>query len=177
MTKEWGVKSGLNPVIYFTKNSQLANMLNQMARYFAEKTNKISDVVFGSLFYTKPYEGKLFKNGKLIENNVRFYDEHEWRHVPNTGFDHNGQHINYILDKCEYTDVSQRSQHNRQLENSDFSLRFDADDIKYIIIPEQKHINKVVRKLRQIKGPRYTMDTIDRLITRIITVEQIETDF
>jgi hypothetical protein len=66
---------------------------------------------------------------------------------------------------------------NKQLERDETRLSFNANDIKYIIIKEESEINKMIKKLRVIKGIRYDSDTIDRLASRIITVKQIENDF
>ena len=66
---------------------------------------------------------------------------------------------------------------NRKLEMEATRLLFNADDIKYIIIRGEDQIDDMIKELRDIKGSRYDKDTVDRLVSRIITVKQIKNDF
>jgi len=56
-------------------------------------------------------------------------------------------------------------------------LSFTADDIKYIIIEDEDQINTMITSIRDIKGSRYDKDTVDKLVSRIITVRQLKEDF
>ena len=44
--------------------------------------NPVAQVFHETMGYMKPYEGTLYRNGRIVNENVRFYDEHEWRYVP-----------------------------------------------------------------------------------------------
>ena len=66
---------------------------------------------------------------------------------------------------------------NRKLEIDDVKLSFDANDIKYIIIRDENKRNKIIDRVIDIKGSRYDRDTVNRLVSRIITVKQIRDDF
>ena len=50
------------------------------------------------------------------------------------------------------------------------------DDIKYIIINNFGELDFVIKELKRIDG-KYNQGEIERLISRIITVEQIKEDF
>jgi len=179
MTKEWGIRKGLNPVIYFNKNSSMANKLSVVTNGLVRDTGPTTQAFREIMAYIKPYEGILYiGDGYDVVDaiNVRFYDEHEWRYVP----DRNVMSRNKIessVPEAIYRQPGNLADANKKLETDETRLSFDADDIKYIIIEEERQINEMIRKLRRIKGSRYDRDTVDRLASRIITVKQIENDF
>lgn len=175
MSKEWGIREGLNPVIYFNKNSHLINKINKLLDSPDMMGESTAQAYSGIMRYMKPYEGTLYRGGLSVNENVRFYDEHEWRYVP----DSNILNENKIkaIPLHVYQNQVQLAKANRKLETDKTKLSFSADDIKYIIINEEGQINNMVNELIIIKGDRYDNDTIDRLISRIITVKQIENDF
>jgi len=176
MTKEWGLRKGLNPVIYFNKNSHLAKNFSVLtnglicdrtlpARAFRQITG-----------YIKPYEGTLYRSGRDVKKNVRFYDEHEWRYVPDRSIlSDNG--IETSLQRHIYLNQNALREANHKLEMEAARLSFNADDIKYIIIKDADQINIMITRIRDIKGSRYDKDTVDKLVSRIITVRQLKEDF
>jgi len=186
MTKEWGIRKGLNPVIYFNKNSSMANRLSVVINGLVRDTSPTAQAFREITLYIKPYEGilhardwdEIADRARYVIDpiNVRFYDEHEWRYVP----DRNVMSRNKIessVPEAIYRQPGNLADANKKLETDETRLSFDADDIKYIIIEEERQINEMIRKLRRIKGSRYDRDTVDRLASRIITVKQIESDF
>lgn len=176
MSKEWGIREGLNPVIYFNKNSNLVKTISALTDNPFMKGDPTAKAYRGIMQYLKPYKGTLYRGGCSVKKNVRFYDEHEWRYAP----DGNILIANDIKTSIQphiYQNQVKLANANRKLETDKTRLSFNANDIKYIIINEEGQINNMVKELRNIKGDRYDNDTIDRLISRIITVKQIENDF
>ena len=186
MKKEWGVRKGLNPVIYFSKNSGMANRLSAVINGLVRDTDPTAEAFRETMLYIKPYEGILHARDwdeiadrarYVIEPiNVRFYDEHEWRYVPDRNVMRRKK-IEWSIPQDMYLTRWDLADANKKLETDETRLSFDADDIKYIIIEEERQINEMIRELRSIKSSRYDPDTVDRLASRIITVQQIETDF
>lgn len=176
MTKEWGLRKGLNPVIYFNKNSHLAIKFSVVTNDLIWKRIPSARAFHEILGYMKPYEGTLYRNGHDVKESVRFYDEHEWRYVPN---------ISILRDKGIETNIQRHMYLNREalreanhkLETEATRLSFNADDIKYIIIEDEDQINIMITGIRDIKGSRYDRDTVDKLVSRIITVRQLKEDF
>jgi hypothetical protein len=176
LTKEWGIKKKLNPVIYFNKNSLLAQSLSIITDGTRLKKDPVSLAYHETMQYFKPYEGKFYRGESLINDRVRFYDEHEWRYIPDRKIMIENK-IHTSMQTHVYRNTEELKKANRKLEIDLIKLSFNADDIKYVIIKEEKEINKMVNSLRDIKGSRYDSDTLDRLISRIITVKQIQDDF
>jgi hypothetical protein len=176
LTKAWGIKKGLNPVIYFNKNSHMANRFSVVTNDLIWKTDLIAQAFYETMLYLKPYEGPLYRGGRCIKENIRFYDEHEWRYMPDRNI-MNTNNIELSIQANIYRQPEKLADANRKLETDNTRLSFKADDIKYIIIDKERQINEMINGLRTIKGRRYDSDTIDRLTSRIITVKQIENDF
>ena len=59
---------------------------------------------------------------------------------------------------------------------SDMSLAFEPNDIKYIIIKNDSEISNFLDLLRNAKGKNYSFHDIERLMTRILTTDQIVSD-
>ena len=176
MSKEWGIREGLNPVIYFNKNSHLAERISAITNDLIWRNDSTAQAFKETILYMKPYEGTLYRGGRSAKENIRFYDEHEWRYMP----DRNIMITNDITPSIQahiYRNPVELANANRQLEMDKTKLSFNANDIKYIIINDEGQINNMVEALRYIKGSRYDSNTIDRLTSRIITVKQIENDF
>ncbi|MBK7939216.1 MAG: hypothetical protein IPJ82_20015 [Lewinellaceae bacterium] len=96
LTKEWGIKNGVTPILYVNQDSETTKYIRAdlitMANNPEKSTNpQLHENFLGLLRFirfTKPYEGKFWRNGgymkdeKGVEKMVRFYDEREWRYVP-----------------------------------------------------------------------------------------------
>jgi Protein of unknown function (DUF2743). len=90
-TKAWGIERGITPVVYTKPNSETTKGIQKTVL----STKKITEVIpediphFRAIReglqrlikFVKPYEGKFEHSGKVFENK-RFYDEREWRFVP-----------------------------------------------------------------------------------------------
>ncbi len=176
MTKQWGLRKGLNPVVYFNKNSHLANQFATITNGLLFDHGEVGQAFHETSGYMKPYEGTLFRRGRRPKDNVRFYDEHEWRYLPAKSV-LTENHIEPLIQRHRYMNSKELEEANRKLEITPTRLSFQADDIKYIIISEESQINKMIGEVRDIKGSRYDIDTVDRLVSRIITVKQIKDDF
>ena len=176
MSKEWGIREGLNPVIYFNKNSHLAERISVITNSLIWRNDSTAKAFKETMLYMKPYKGTLHRGGRSFKENVRFYDEHEWRYMPDESI-MTTNNIETSIQAHIYRNPKELADANRKLETDETKLSFNANDIKYIIINNEDQINKMVEALRRIKGSRYDSDTIDRLTSRIITVQQIQSDF
>lgn len=164
LTKEWAKQQRLNPVSYIEKNSFFSeSLLNILASADDIHTPHVLNLVS----YIKNYENILIRENET-HNNYRFADEKEWRYVPDLK-DEDRQ----VLTKETY--LNDKDSFNQKLKN--IKLTFTPNDIKYIIIDNESEIKEFLNFLRNIKGHKYSWDDIERLGTRIITSDQIKTDF
>lgn len=184
LKKEWGIKNGITPILYCHDNSFTTKCLASIRKEITGKSDNERDLfinVIDLLRFVKPYEGILPSKEK--SSVIKFYDEREWRYVPtdiiqldiDNGADvkkslyktyfRTGSGINWVLIKEE----------NQKLNK--YKLSFSPDDIKYIIINSENERLKVMRKIREIKGERHSFDSLERLCSKILSVEQIIADF
>lgn len=175
MTKEWGVKNKLNPVIYINTNSKLSNSFSRLTNsivallgeHCTENTKNASDELMSLLKFIKPYEG-FDENSN--EHNVKFYDEKEWRYVPEMSFD---TQIENSISISEYKNPITLQKANEKLK--DYELKFSPEDIRYIFVPTQKEIHDVIFALKKAKI--FSPEEIEIITTKILIVEQIIDDF
>lgn len=186
LSKDWANKNGLNPVMYVNKNCQFTDNFNnalnkiypdlaKIRKHKYENKNEHSSVpnqyldIIDAYRYMKNYEGNLERNGITYEN-FRFADEREWRYVPPL----RDKHIEYpFIASSNIRNKSEKLEFNRKIEN--IKLYFNPNDIKYLIIENDSEINDLIQHIRHVKK-FYTYDDRDRLLSRILTSEQIEND-
>ena len=173
LSKEWAVRSKLNPVIYMEKNSFLSASLIKFLSHYTELIDQRDEASteakrapFDIFRYMKNYQGDLVRRDRDTIKDYRFSDEREWRYVP------------------EFTKAFPmmliQPYHDHHLVNAEKaiqseSLVFTPNDIKYLIIKDDSEINEFVKFLKYAKW-KYDEKDVERLTTRILTSKQIHED-
>ena len=169
MTKEWGIKNGLSPILYTTKNSLLSNSLKHQRKIIVqsienhEDISEIYDRSIYTTFFIKEYEGYQNKGDKF-KKPIRFYDEREWRYVPSIMEFKENTHIPMISNEI-FDNKTKLEQFNEKLSKT-CSLNFEPSDIRYIILPEENQIPKFIEE-----------NNIGNISNRVLSLEQIFSDF
>ncbi|MBK8244220.1 MAG: hypothetical protein IPK88_12405 [Saprospiraceae bacterium] len=177
LTKEWGIRNQLNPVLYLEANSILSssikviydNFILKKAGLFWDFNSKIDQAILNQLRYCKNYERK---KDNLIENSSvsKYYDEREWRYCPS--YSTNYQTIlggAYLPTKTNLKSINSSVKH--------LKLEFTPDDIKYIFINNDEEILEFINLLKTTKSKKYSKQEVEKLSTRIITIKQLKEDF
>ena len=173
LTKDWGMKNGLNPVLYMAPDSTLSSSYRSALAYFNPKKdgengwNDAQKSLLDIARYLKNYEGKLTRQG-ITNKNYRYSDEREWRFVPPYSSDCEM----LLVEEITKPEIKKAADEKLTM----LRLRFEPNDIKYIIIKDDSEISGFIEYLRNVKGRTYTMHDIERLTTRILTTEQIRDD-
>lgn len=176
LKQEWAAKNNLNPVLYMSKNSDTFKLLdaqlrriikgidssNKSSENFTEMENYISLV--NILRYMKNHTGPLTRNKKQIEDYC-FADEMEWRFVPS--IHEKGIKPIALLNKINST-ISKK-EYNDKVKH--IHLKFEVDDIRYIILKDEKQLEPFIIRLRR-KG--CVID--DRFVSKIFYSNQINED-
>lgn len=180
LKKEWGIENKICPVLYTYKNSSTAINLNAIFKEL--NTYNINEKVLDFGSYVKNYKGKLWRNnryvgmwkdGKFTDDKINFYDEREWRYVPEIDTEKDG--IKKFIEKADFKDKYYIDPQNEKLKSK--KLSFEPKDIKYIIVNKESEILAMFERVKQIKGDKYKPDDIKKLQTRIISMEHIREDF
>jgi len=174
LTKEWAIRNHLNPVLYIEGNSYLAKSYEKALSHISDIETDNDDTknayfqLIDIVRYTKNYQGDLIRKG-ITTKNYRFSDEREWRYIPDLD-----ENCSAFYTDAEFNDKDTRSSAKESI--SKMRLEFEPNDIKYIIIKDENEITGIINHLRTWAGPKFTMQDVERLTTRIITSEQIRTD-
>jgi hypothetical protein len=179
LSKAWAIKKGLSPVLYVEKDSLLAESYYSASKFFIssktiefakkqEKGFKESIIaMIDILGYVKNYKADLIRIDGSIYKNYIFYNEREWR---------------YVLKNDDYIWVKGAKTHNDPElwqdacgKIDDFRLEFEPNDIKFIIIKDEGEISEFVRHLQDSKG-KFQFEDVQKVTTRIITLDQINND-
>lgn len=175
LTKDWGNSVGVSPVTYLPNSggtkSLIENLINsyyndfpciqalqekEFSKELIDKDGILLTQIMGFyskildlVFYTKPYQGD-YKKGESIIKDYKFYDEREWRFIPNN-----------MLYK-PYVSISES-------ETTGFEfpalppLSFDVKDITNIIVPKDEldFMKKTVSNMPYMKD--FDLDKIKSL--------------
>lgn len=171
LSKDWAKREGLNPVLYIDNESNIGKrLIDQAKRILQAKLDTVWKEDFVDLMcYTKNYSGDLIRAAGTV-NNYKFYDEREWRFVPSK-VQLNGVKVGmgvkaYLEDKAT---------HNEKLK--DVILKFEPQDISYIIVKKEEEIIDIIKHLRDIFADKCTAIQLETLMTRITAIDQIINDY
>jgi hypothetical protein len=176
LTKTWGIRMKISPVIYVHKNSQPSNQLYKLIRLF-RKYSKDSvhqepiitarKELLDSFKFIKPYQGKWQKNKLISEENddIIYYNEREWRYCPP------------LSDFKVLSGVKPASRKLKEGLNSKLKynqVRFKPNEIKFIVLKRNSEIDEFVTIINNMSIDQKQKN---ELITRIITFEEINEDY
>lgn len=171
LRKSWGIEMKMNPVLYFHDNSSLFNHIFDAMKLLenAHTTNwiDIKSITQGILGYLKPYRGISTRN---LSEEKTFYNEREWRYIPDvinkmSAIPFNKRDIN-----------QQRKSFNTRIHHYQYNrlrLNINPDDIKYIIIKDEKHKSTMVNHLADIYKKPSDANLINMLEEKIISKTEI----
>lgn len=162
LSKNWGLKNRLNPVIY----SNADGVAPVLVHYLSEPVSKGEtdeekerrEQEFFKLFkLIKPLSGKMYVGGSLIEKD--FYQESEWRYTPELKNE-------VVVFKDKFDD----DRHNLNKKVEKFKLDFSPSDIKYIFVEKDSEIPSLVDFINNNLG-KYPLNDLKILNSRIISLE------
>ena len=143
MSKKWGIDKGLSPVMYQVKTSFYGSILKNKYRNICKNGLLMHEK---ELAFMKVHEGVNYRKDETAGNGLKqmrgykYYDEREWRFVPN-------------MENCEdyvrpLAGISDDTSGLNE-KTKDKMCKFEYGDIKYIMVDKQsnkislmKYINK-----------------------------------
>lgn len=180
LSKAWANKRGLNPVFYVSRHSAFtASFINavealhghlgtiQDGGQFAIASRAYMDVL-NAYRFIKNYEGNLSRRGAKTIKDYRFADEREWRYVPRL----DETKLPFVPLERIASDV-QKQGLNQSI--ADLRLKFQPEDIRYLIVEKEGERIGLIRHLESVKRG-FSEDARRRLQSRILTAEQIRRD-
>jgi hypothetical protein len=173
VSKAWANKLGINPVLYLDKKSSICKTLGELIKERRNDKSNLSkrqkEMILRIKCFAKNYSGHL-KRKTIDEKDYRFYDEREWRLVPENdelkGATFSINLTSYDKDKEKY---------NGKISTLRFG--FDANDISYIIVDKTSEISRIINLLRNHYSVKCTAHDLDILFSKICSTEQIINDY
>lgn len=167
LSKIWANRNGLNSVFYIEYNSFVGSSIRKDFSQFAEGNKVVDRNLPPQVFlYCKNYQGELFRKGKQVAKDYRFYDEREWRIVPDNSM---LKGHSPVIDSIIYE--KDKEAYNKLISKS--ILPFVLEDISYIIVQKESEVSQIYRKLQAVSNN----ELIDLTAIRVLTSEQIISDF
>ncbi len=169
MSQEWAMRSGLNPVVYVNPESPFTHALHALAIQKKNKSKKDRAAFTYTLAHTKQINGKVRKSAKVEEDRV-FYEECEWRYVPQIAPDGPVWPISEKeFRKAKIVDSinALHAQHS--------PLEFKPEDVRYILVEKDDEIPDMYDYIDHKLG-RHSADSLKVLTTKIISVERLFRD-
>lgn len=173
--KSWAKDKRLNPVLYFEGKSETSKHLEAVIKKLAQdgRDNKMdkemATTIIRFIQFCKNYDGPL-KTEKIDNENYVFYDEREWRYVPN---EESLKGAKGILNIKDYN--NDKKSYNEKLK--DIYLNFTVEDISYIIVNKDDEIPEVLEFINNNFQDSCTAKQLKILGTKILTKNQIYQDF
>lgn len=181
LTKEWALSNGISPILYTYSKSKINESIKELFLSLGRKDitpkqeGELSEDTYlmsSIIQFIKPYSGDFFRNG-VLNKNYNFYNEREWRYIPKIG-DIKKKPI-WLNSENEY--IKNINLGILKSTDEDYSLKFGVKDIKYIIVKNEKQIMELVEKIMDFKTTKYSLRDLQKLTTKIISLDQVLSDF
>ncbi len=173
LRKLWGIRKGVSRVLYVHEKSDFLKKAQRVSeghhrRQSHNPGNKASlSLLAMSESFIKTYQGSIWRNGKY-KKGIRFYNEREWRFVPNTI----SRHLAVRQPRDSFFDSEFIAGENQKLSQA-FPLKFGQRDIMYIIVKNDREARQMVADLKKI---RYLRRHVEILTSCIMTKDVILED-
>lgn len=168
MTKEWGMKNALAPLLYTPTDGALTQFANYLLQLnMKDKTGALTkeqldlnDHFFRLISMIKPVAGNMVIGGNVIEKD--FHQENEWRFVPK-------KFSVLFRDKFD----AEREKKNAEVAKE--KLQFTPADVKYIFVKNDSDIPAVFDFIQNNLG-HFPLNDIKILTSRIVSLETLARD-
>ena len=82
LRKDWGIRNGLNPIVYLSHESFFKFNLTEVLGIGKRNNRNEAELnkIIQLINFIKPYEGNIYRKDRYYTK--KFYDEREWRYVP-----------------------------------------------------------------------------------------------
>lgn len=153
-------KSKIQPIHYINPASRLADDFREtfLKAYdgtveFTEQNRTLIDYLVSTLVYMKPISERAIVDNKVISKN--FQDECEWRFIP-LAMDNE---IPLVLPQDQTSELLQKKYNDIVLpHHPETWMRFEWDDIRYLIVPDEAANKRLIRKIRNLSLDSETQD-------------------
>jgi len=181
--KPWSVNHGLQPVLYINGESDFLRDFRGVFNHIMSRDD-VDDIfvddLLARLAFMKPLRGIMKRSidGKPISLEKNFHDEKEWRFIPDEEFLLEKNLEKVIAKKMIQDNLAAI---NKNIEISSYSpiwLKFEYEDIKYIIVPNYSEKLALIEHIMDMSGEDIGLSK-DKciLISKILVLDDIRKDW
>lgn len=183
--KKWGIAKHLQPV-HYVNHDKLADLIKTIKDIFEhvlaleEVEDLIVDYIFQGLMYLKPLQGTMSREMGGYPRPVKknFYDECEWRYIPLLDVLKKKNYEPIIFNKEIQLDCGKINNIIQSRDYSDLWLKFDYDDIRYLIVPNNDEREKLIDIIEDLKDEELEEGRNRQvLISKILVLDEIKKDW
>lgn len=162
LTKDWGLKNQLNPVIYTTSQGRIQELMKFLFNIERPKgtTKDFDNHSYALWSLIKPISGTMIIAKNILEK--EFYQENEWRYVApgdtilsESGFEEEKTEANLVV--------------------AEYALKFTPSDIKYLFVKSDSDIPGLVDYINTELG-HFPLNDLKILTSRIVSLETLHVD-
>ena len=149
-------------------------MLNEAKSKSEEEFNNVKkpfEFLRYILFYFKHYQDDLYRESiNKIYKNYRFYNEREWRYIPETKC----AICDLKISVDEYNNWKKKEGKEKPLIKDKVYLEFDFSDIDWLLVENRKQVKSLVNFLNNLDKKYFTKINKEILFTRIVTFDEMK---
>jgi len=179
--KAWCIEKGLQPVLYMNSNAMLMNdfrvAFRSAMRLVADgspaERDVLADYLVHQLMYYKPYQGRTKFRVDGRNHNKCFADECEWRYIP----DLSAIDMPMVV-RDQWAIDNYKNIYNEVLKECDEThLKFDYDDLKYIMVKTPGDFSRLLKVVDGLKGVGVLGEQeANRLLSKVLVWTEIKGD-
>lgn len=175
LSKKWGLKKNLNPIVYCPKGSliiKVAKFLDEQINWQEKEKSNQKEIIRQFLRLAKlikPLKGtiqiKSRRKNRTIENKD-FYQESEWRYTPE-------ELITQYISGDDNEFAAKLDEYNSKAK--EYKLEFAPEDVKYIFVPKEDDIPDIANCISE-EFDQSNKNQSQILISKIISLDTIRSD-
>lgn len=170
LTKDWGIKNNLNPVIYFSGDNPLHHAVKELTKVAnslpdEEQRAAIHHVRY-LLAHSKPVAGRMIVGDQPVSK--EFYQETEWRFVPK-----HDEVLDHLV-QDHFNDTSTLEGLNNATSRL-CRLKILPSDVRYIFVPTDADIPSIMNFL-QVELDHLPNADLKVLMSRVTSLESVVDD-
>lgn len=194
-SKDWSERNRLQPIHYLNTDSSYSSHFQQVlsqALNADDLPDSFAEDVLYRLAFIKPLRGVMQRSIERTKGNFvtvdiykNFHDECEWRFVPDHSAAARLRLENVTANPRIVGDKDHMKAINQSLEGERYNalwLRFDYDDIRYLIVPDAHHRIKLIQAISDIPDDMFSPEVDTHLkkqilISKILVLDEIRKDW
>lgn len=168
MSLDWALKNRISPVVYIHESTPFKDFSKKLFNGGLYKDDiKKFDVILEAITPAIQF----FKNWKTTYKGKEIitYHEREWRYIPDL-------EDNKVLDPDEFNQMK-ASSFKKKPHLPEYSINFNIEDIRYIVINSENQRNRVINSLMKKYDNNLVIESILSGKLMIINDELIRNDF